>query len=46
VTCFVFNCVDDVFICLFFQFDFSYFINSSTKLVIINLESKEIICII
>jgi hypothetical protein len=43
----VFICVDGVFICLFFHFWISVIsINLSTKLVIINMRSKEINCII
>jgi hypothetical protein len=42
----VFKFVDGVFIFLLFHFNFNYFINSRTKVVIINMESKEIICII
>jgi hypothetical protein len=39
----VFNCVDGVYICLFFHFSFLViFINMSNKLIIINTRSMEI----
>jgi hypothetical protein len=43
----MFICVDGVYICLFFHFHISFiFINLSNNIVIINLEPKEINCII